>query len=90
MGTREGSEALSASELKHRKDMEYEEDDGQEENVVELKHAMLSIPNLPIPRGSDGKVASSLLSIDDGLTAVPSDVGYQDAELRETRFEAIL
>lgn len=57
MGTREGSEALSASELKHRKDMEYEEDDGQEENVVELKHAMLSIPNLPMPRGSDGKVA---------------------------------
>ena len=36
--------------------MEYEEDDGQEENVHEVKHALLSIPNLPLPRGTDGKV----------------------------------
>ncbi|KAH8116388.1 Leo1-like protein-domain-containing protein [Phellopilus nigrolimitatus] len=51
---RDGSEALSAAELKHRKELEYEEDDGQDENVVELKHAVLSIPNIPMPKSSDG------------------------------------
>ncbi|KAI5116867.1 hypothetical protein M0805_005835 [Coniferiporia weirii] len=51
---RDASEALSASELKHRRELEYEEDEGQEENVVELKHAVLSIPNIPMPRSSDG------------------------------------
>ena len=52
----EGSEALSASELRHRKELEYEEDEGQEEAVVELKHAVLELPNLPMPRSSDGVV----------------------------------
>ncbi|THH05259.1 hypothetical protein EW145_g4928 [Phellinidium pouzarii] len=51
---RDGSEVLSASELKHRKELEYEEDEEQEENVVELKHAVLSIPNIPMPKSSDG------------------------------------
>ena len=54
---RESSEALSASELRHRRELEYEEDENQEEeNVVELKHAMLSIPNSPMPKSSDGNV----------------------------------
>ncbi|KAL5536967.1 LEO1 [Sanghuangporus sanghuang] len=51
---REESEALSAAEILHRQEMEYEEDEGQDENVVELKHAVLSIPNIPMPKSSDG------------------------------------
>ncbi|KLO19281.1 hypothetical protein SCHPADRAFT_843477 [Schizopora paradoxa] len=51
--SRDGSEALSSAELQHRRNLEYEEDDGQEEAVVELKHAVLSIPNIPTPRSSD-------------------------------------
>ncbi|TDL23684.1 Leo1-domain-containing protein [Rickenella mellea] len=48
------SEALSAAEQQHRKDLEYEEDEGGDEAVVELKHAVLSIPNVPTPQSSDG------------------------------------
>lgn len=55
---REGSEALSASEARHRKELEYEEDEGQEEAVVELKHAVLELPNLPMPQSSEGIVCS--------------------------------
>ena len=47
---------LSASERQHRKNLEYEEDENPEDAVVELKHAVLSIPNLPMPNSSDGQV----------------------------------
>ncbi len=50
-------EGLSAAELKHRRDLEYEEDENPEEAVIELKHAALSIPNIPIPKSSDGNVS---------------------------------
>lgn len=69
-GTREGSEAFSASELKHRKDMEYEEDDNQEANVQEVKHAILSIPNIPLPRGSDGKVVQEYIMTERSIDCV--------------------
>ena len=42
-----------------QKHLEYEEDDAPEEAVVELKHAALSIPNLPAPRSSDGNVSTN-------------------------------
>lgn len=61
---RDGSEALSTAELQHRRNLEYEEDDGQEEAVVELKHAVLSIPNIPTPRSSDGNVSRSSIAAD--------------------------
>ena len=53
----DGSDGLSASELRHRKELEYEEDEGQEEAIVELKHAVLELPNLPTPHSSDGVVS---------------------------------
>ena len=56
---RDGSEALSAAELRHRKELEYEEAEDREDSVMELKHASLEIPSIPLPRSSDGNVSDA-------------------------------
>lgn len=36
--------------------MEYEEEDEPEAEVIQLREATVSVPNLPIPKTSDGNV----------------------------------
>lgn len=57
------STGIPAEVLKQQKALEYGEEDAPEEAVVELKHATLSIPNLPAPRSSDGKVSLAAFKI---------------------------
>ena len=45
---------ISETERRHREAMEYPEDDEAEPMVEQV--ANVSIPNIPVPRSSDGKV----------------------------------
>lgn len=38
--------------------MEYEEDDGAEGDAVQLQEQIMHVPNLPLPKPSDGNVCS--------------------------------
>ena len=88
---------MSAAELQRRQELEYEEDEGQDENVVELKHAVLSIPNIPMPKSSDGNVRRKqrfVMPIETNdknhLSVIKHLVlGYQNAELRQIGPETI-
>lgn len=53
-GTDDG---LTSPERRHRKALEYEEDDQDEpEEEVQLRDANVQIPNIPVPRSSDDNV----------------------------------
>lgn len=53
-----GSDAdgLTEAERKHRKAMEYEEEEGEMEPPTVLREAEVNIPKLPLPTSSDQKV----------------------------------
>jgi RNA polymerase-associated protein LEO1 len=53
-------DGLSEAERQHRKALEYEEDDQPDEVYADVVEANVAIPNVPIPKSSDGNV--SLLS----------------------------
>ena len=73
---RDGSEALSAAEVKRRKKMEYEEDEGPDDAALEIKRAVLEIPNIPTPRSSDGNVCIPLLCIRSSLIMLKTKLIY--------------
>ena len=68
--SRESSEHLdgiSSSERKHREAMEYAEEDEPEQTMEEAKlEAHANIPNIPVPRSSDGNVSPLVDSSSDG------------------------
>ncbi|KAI0077714.1 Leo1-domain-containing protein [Panus rudis PR-1116 ss-1] len=49
-----GEDALSESERRHREAMEYAEEDEPEPMVEQVLEASAAIPNIPVPRSSDG------------------------------------
>lgn len=52
------NEGLSSPERRHREAMEYaEEDDETEAPVIQIVEAKAAIPNIPVPRSSDGNVS---------------------------------
>ncbi|KAG8746088.1 hypothetical protein FRC10_006191 [Ceratobasidium sp. 414] len=48
-------DGLTESERKHRKAMEYEEEEGEPEVPQVMREAEVNIPKLPLPTGSDGQ-----------------------------------
>ena len=56
-------DGISSSEQRHRDAMEYAEEDEPEQTMEESKlEAHANIPNIPVPKSSDGKVSPSCLS----------------------------
>jgi RNA polymerase-associated protein LEO1 len=53
-------DGLTSPERRQRKAMEYEEDDQEEPQEVQLRDAAVQIPNLPVPKSSDGNVSDNL------------------------------
>ena len=53
----EHADGISSSERKHRADMEYAEDDEPDQVVEQVLEANAQIPNIPVPRSSDGNVS---------------------------------
>jgi hypothetical protein len=53
-----GSEGdgLTEAERKHRKNMEYEEDEGEHAEPQILREAEINIPKLPLPTSSENQV----------------------------------
>ena len=65
-------DGISSSERKHREAMEYAEDDEPEQTMEEAKlEAHANIPNIPVPRSSDGNVSPLPGSSDGGHRAPP-------------------
>lgn len=50
-------DGLTAIERRKRKAMEYEEDDAAEADTVQLQEQVMHVPNLPLPKPSDGNVS---------------------------------
>ena len=53
----EHEENLSYDERRHREQLEYAEDEDPEPVVEHRLEADVAIPNIPVPRGSDGNVS---------------------------------
>jgi RNA polymerase-associated protein LEO1 len=51
------NERLSSPEAQQRKHMEYEEADEPNQVVQEILEASVQIPNIPLPKSSDGDVS---------------------------------
>lgn len=57
-------DGISSPERKHREAMEYAEDDEPEQIVEEeVLEASAQIPNIPVPRSSDGNVCNLCLTL---------------------------
>lgn len=53
----EHADGISSSERKHRQEMEYAEDEEPDQVVEQVLEADAQIPNIPVPRSSDGSVS---------------------------------
>lgn len=53
------SDSLSQTEREHRRALEYAEPDEPNALGEQIQEANVSIPNVPIPRSSDGQVSVS-------------------------------
>lgn len=56
---------LTEAERKHRKAMEYEEEEGEPVEPQFLREAEINIPKLPLPTSSDNQVGTSSNSLTD-------------------------
>ncbi|KAI0084462.1 Leo1-like protein-domain-containing protein [Irpex rosettiformis] len=55
-GSSEHADGISSPERKHRAEMEYGEDDEPDPVVEEVLEASAQIPNIPVPRSTDGSL----------------------------------
>lgn len=52
----EHADGISPSERRHREAMEYAEEEEPDQVVEEVLEASAQVPNIPVPRSSDGTV----------------------------------
>lgn len=56
----EHADGISSPERRHREALEYAEEDEPDQTIEEeVLEAVAQIPNIPVPRNSDGNVRSS-------------------------------
>ena len=64
----EASDRVSTPEREHRKALEYGEDDEPGGVELEAKEVALELPNIPMPRSSDGNVSGFPSQVDEILS----------------------
>lgn len=76
-------EHLSSPERQQRRELEYEEADEPNPVFEQILEAAVQIPNIPLPKSSDGNVSTQ--SVLGGRTVLITFValGYPHAQLRQ-------